>query len=73
VEALEGLQHGLTRPAEERNALVLLSVLRAVLEEEDVRERMARAQHRRSVGTGRVRDLTAEIVDLGDRFLQVPL
>jgi hypothetical protein len=73
MEPLQRLQHCLTRAAEEGHALVLLGVLWAVLEEQDVREGVSGAEHRGSLRSGRLRDLTAEIVDLGDRFLQVPL
>jgi hypothetical protein len=52
---------------------VLLRVLRPVLQEEDVGEGMAGAQDRRLVRAGRLRDLSAELVDLGNRLLQVAL
>jgi hypothetical protein len=44
-----------------------------VLEEEDIGERMAGAEHRHArTGTG-LRELVPESVDLGDRLLQVLL
>ena len=43
VQALQGLQHGLTGAAEERDALLDLRRLRCELQEHDVGERMARA------------------------------
>jgi hypothetical protein len=73
VQALERLEDRLASAPEERDALVLLRVLGAVLEEEDVGERVARAQHGRLLLAGRLHDLAAELVDLGDRLLQVAL
>ena len=72
-QALQRLQQRLARPSVERNALLHLGGLRLVLEQEDVRQRMPGAEH------GDVRlvtcaaDLVAELVDLGDRLLQVTL
>src|SRR6266511_5468716 len=63
VQALERFEDRLARAPEERDALVLLRVLGAVLEEEDVGERGARAAHGRMLLAGRPHDLTAELVD----------
>src|SRR5439155_24124033 len=45
VQALQGLEDGLSRATEEGDALLDLGWLRRVLEEEDVGERMSRADH----------------------------
>ena len=73
AQALEGLQQGLSGAAEEGDALLKLRLLRAVLEQEDVRERMPGAEHGDRPLGGRARDLVSELVRLGDRFLQVLL
>ena len=73
VQALERLQERLARPAEEGDALLRLGRLRLVLEQEDVRERMAGAEHRHVRLVACAADLVAEIVDLGDRLLQIAL
>jgi hypothetical protein len=73
VEPLQRLEDRLARAAKERDAFVLLRVLRAVLEEEDVTERVARADDRSAIGPCRRRDLPAELVALGDRLLEITL
>jgi len=73
VEPLERLQHGLPLAAEERDALLDLRRSRRVLEEEDVGERMARSEHGNAELVAGTSKLVAEVVDLCDRLLQVPL
>ena len=73
VQPLQRLEHGLPGPAEERDALLDLGRLRGVLQEEDVGERVTGAEDRDAQLVARARELVAELVDLGDRSLQVPL
>jgi len=73
VQPLQGLQHRLARTAVEGDSLLHLRRLRLVLEQEHVCERMAGPQHRHTALAGGASDLVPEIVDLGDRFLQVLL
>ena len=73
MEPLERLQHRLARPAEERDAFLDLRRLRRELQEHDVGQRMTGAEHRDPQLVAGARELVAELVDLGDRFLQVPL
>src|SRR5207244_10422908 len=61
------------RPSEERDPFAQLRRLRPVLQEEDLRLWMPRAEDRHSVRPGGLGDLVAELVDLGDRLLQIPL
>ena len=72
-EPLDRLQHRLPGAAEERDALVHLGGLRRVLEQHDVGERVARSEHGHALGARRLGDLVAELVDLGDRLLEVAL
>src|SRR4249920_823638 len=73
VEALQRLQNSLSRATEERDALLDLRGLGGELEEHDVRERMTRAHDRDPQLVTGARKLVPELVDLGDRFLEVPL
>ena len=73
LEALERLQHRLPGAAEECDALVLLRGLRPVFEQEEVRLRVAGAKHRGAFIACLLGDLAAEIVDLGNRLLEVAL
>ena len=73
VEPLQRLEDRLSRAAEERHAFLDLGRLRRVLQEEDVCERMARAQHRDAQLVAGASELLAELVHLGDGFAQVPL
>jgi hypothetical protein len=73
LEALQRLQHRLTGAPEEGDAFMLLRGLGPVLQEEEVGLRMAGAEHRRPVRACLLGDLAAEIVDLGDRLLEVAL
>ncbi len=72
-QPLDRLQDRLSRTPEERDALVQLGRLGAVLEEEDVGQRVARADHGSPVRAGRARELGAELIDLGDRLLEVAI
>src|SRR5581483_819728 len=67
------LQERVAGAAVERDALLQLGCARRVLQEEDVRERMAGADHRDARPVARLCDLVAESVDLGDGLLQVLL
>ena len=60
-------------PPEEGDTLLDLGRLRRPLEEEDVRERMARPEHRNVELVTQGEQLIAELVDLGDRLAQVTL
>src|SRR5207249_2842401 len=71
VKTLQGLENRLPGPPKEGDSLVLLRILRSVLEKKDVGEGVPRAQHRRPLRARRLRNLTSEIVDLGDRLLQI--
>ena len=73
VQALERLQHRLSRAAEERHALLDLRRQRQVLQQEDVCERVARADDRDAELVAGPRELVAELVDLGNGLLQVAL
>jgi len=73
VEPLQRLQERVACAAEERDALLQLRGARLVLQEKDVGERMARADHRHPRSSACVRDLVTERIDLGDRLLQVLL
>ena len=73
VQALKRLQHGRAGAAEERDALLDLLRLRRVLEEDDVRQRMPRADDRHAQLVACPSQLVAEHVDLGDGLLQVAL
>ena len=73
VQPLQRLDDRLPGAAVEGDALLRLRRLRPVLEQEDVRERVARADDREGGVAGGMRDLVAELVDLGDRLLEVPL
>jgi len=73
VQPLERLEHRLAGSPVEGDALLHLGRLRCVLEQEDICARMAGAEHRHPLALGGARDLVAELVDLGDRFLQVLL
>jgi hypothetical protein len=73
LEAAAATSARLPGAAEEGDALVLLRRLRPVLEQEEVGLRMAGAEHRRAVRACLMGDLAAEIVDLGDRLLEVAL
>jgi hypothetical protein len=73
AEALQRLEQGVACAAEERDALRDLGRLRGMLEEEDVGERMARAEDGdvRLVGEGE--ELRLKLVDLADRLPKVAL
>ena len=71
AQALERLQDRLARAAVERDALLHLRRLRRPLEQEDVRERVPRAEHRHARSARRAGDLVAELVDLENGLLQV--
>ena len=73
AKALERLEDRLAGAAVERHALLQLGSLRAVFQEEDVRERMAGADHGHALAARGAGDLVPELVDLGDRLLQVLL
>ena len=73
VQALERLDDRLAGATVERHALLRLRRLRPVLEQEDVRHRVPGADHGEAGLSGGVRDLVPELVDLGDRLLEVPL
>ena len=73
MHPLERLEDGLAGTAEERDAFLDLRGLRRVLEEEYVGERMAGSEHRDAQLVTGARELLAELVDLGDRSLQIPL
>ena len=73
AQPLQRLEDRLAGAAEERDALLDLRRLRRVLEQHDVGERMAGAEHRNARSPAARRDLVAELVDLGDRLLQVLL
>ena len=73
AQPLERLEHGLAGAPEERDAFLRLRRLRPVLQEEDVRERVPGAEDGDCCTARCARDLVAELVDLGDRFLQVLL
>ena len=73
VQALQRLQNRLSRAPVERDTLLRLRGLRAELEEKDVCERVARPDDRKLSRARGVRDFVAELVDLGDRLLQVAL
>ena len=73
MQPLQGLQHRLPRAAVERDPFLHLRGLRFLLQEEDICERMAGPQHRYPALARGAPDLVPEIVDLGDRFLQVLL
>src|SRR5205085_9313216 len=72
AQPLQRLEDRLPGAAEERDALLGLAALRRPLEHEDVRDPMARPEHRRAVGA-RTRDLVAELVDLADRLAEIPV
>ena len=72
-EALQRLQHSLPAAPEEGDTLGDLGVLRPVLEQEDVAERVSRAEDRHVERVTESEELMAEIVDLGDRPLLVTL
>ena len=55
AEPLQRLEHRLPGAAEEGDALLQLGRLRPVLDEEDVRQRMARAEHRHALAAARRR------------------
>jgi hypothetical protein len=73
AQPLQRLQQRLSGAAVERDALLHLRLLRLVLEQEHVRERVPGAEHRHLPLSGRARDLVAELVRLGDGLLQVLL
>ena len=73
VQALQRLQERVAGAAVEGDSLLQLRRLRRVLEEEDVRERMAGAEHGNARSARRLRKLVTESVALGDRLLQVLL
>ncbi len=73
VQALQRLQDRLPRTAEERDTFLDLRRLRQVLQQEDVGQRMARADDRDPELVAGPRELVAELVDLGNRLLQVAL
>ena len=73
AEPLQRLEHRLTRPSVEGDPLLYLRRLRSVLEEEDVGARVPGPDDRDPLALGGARDLVAELVDLGDRLLQVAL
>ena len=73
VQALERFQHGLPCAPEEGDALLDLLRLRRVLEEHDVGQRVTRPDDRDAQLVARAGELVAELVDLGDRLLQVAL
>ena len=73
VQPLERLDDRLAGAAVERDALLRLRRLRPVLQQEDVRQRVPGADHGEAGLAGGMRDLVAELVDLGDRLLEVPL
>src|SRR6478736_165999 len=69
AQPLDALQHRLAGPAEEGHALLHLRSRGPVLEQEDVGQRVAGADHRRLCGmvvADPGRDLMAELVGLGD-------
>ena len=73
LQPLERLQNRLARAPEERHALLDLLVLRRVLQEEDVGERVARSHDRDAQLVAGPGKLVAELVDLGDGLPQVAL
>ena len=73
AQPLQRLQQRLAGAPVERDALVHLRRLGLVLEQEDVRERVARAEHGNARLVPLAPDLLAELVDLGDRLLEVPV
>jgi hypothetical protein len=73
VQPLQRLEQRLAGAPVERHALLHFRGLRLVLEQEHVRERVAGPEHRHLPFAGRVRDLVAELVRLGDGLLQVLL
>ena len=73
VQPLERLEERLAGAPEEGDALLDLSRLRAVLQQEDVGPRVPRAQDRHTLALAGGGDLVAELVDLGDRLLEVLL
>ncbi len=72
-QPVERLAQRLAGPPEEGDALLHLSRLRPVLEQEDVGARMAGAEDRNALALAGARDLVRELVDLGDRLLEVLL
>src|SRR5439155_23897147 len=72
-QALERLDDRLSGPSVERHTLLRLRRLRAVLEQEDVGQRVAGADDGEMRIAGGPRDLVTELVDLGDCLLEVPL
>ena len=72
MQPLERLQDRLAGPPVERDALLHLGRLRTVLQQQDVAERMAGAEHRHTTAGG-AGDLVGERVDLDDRLVAVLL
>ena len=73
AQPLQRLEERVAGASVERDSLLQLRRPRRVLEEEDVGERMARAEHRHARAGAGLRELIPESVDLGDRLLQVLL
>ena len=73
MEALQRLEDGLSGAPEERDALLDLRRLRRELQEHDVGEGMARPDDGDAQLVTGARELVPELVDLGDRLLEVPL
>ncbi len=71
AQPLQRLEEGIARTSIERHALLELRRARQVLEQEDVGERMTRADDRYARTGSYLRDFITESVDLGDRLLQV--
>ena len=72
-QPLQRLEDRLAGAAVERHALLHLRRLRYRLQHEDVGEGMPRSQHGHAAFTCGSGDLVPELVDLGDRLLQVLL
>ena len=73
VEPLQRLEDRLACAPEEGDAFLNLRRLRPVLEEHDVGARMPGSEHGHTLAVSGGGDLVAEVVDLGDRLLEVLL
>jgi hypothetical protein len=73
VEPLQRLEDRLAGASKERHALLRLGLERPVLEQHDVRERVARSEDGDAELARCMADLVTELVDLGDGLLQVLL